>query len=159
MSRLTVLLLALLPGCSFTVSDVFNGGAMSKTSDWMETGDVRKSREEIARTLRELLLRQGFTTPEIIDDRLETAWDVHMSPRFREGYRSKVEAEIVPLGSGGFNVRVRSTLEINNSENPDILQRVDWIGAGASEKHKAHIADEALKLNSTLKLRFFGLNP
>jgi hypothetical protein len=82
-----------------------------------------------------------------------------MSPRFREGYRSKVEAEIVPLGSGGFNVRVRSTLEINNSENPDILQRVDWIGAGASEKHKAHIADEALKLHSTLKLRFFGLNP
>jgi len=157
MSRLTVLLLALVAGC--TVSDIFHGGSTVKTSDWMETGEVRKSREDIARTVRELLLRYGYLTADFVDDRLETPWDIHLSPRFREGYRTKVEAEILPLGSGGFNVRVRSTMEINNSQTVSVPERADWIGAGASEKHKAHIADEAVKLHSTLKLRFFGLNP
>jgi hypothetical protein len=157
MSRLTLLLLALAAGC--TVSDILHGGAAAKTSSWMETGEVRKSREDICRTVRELVLRQGYPTADFVDDRLETPWDTHLSPRFREGYRTKVEAEILPLGSGGFNVRVRSTMEIDNSQNPSGPQKNDWIGAGASEKHKDHIADEAVKLHSTLKLRFFGLNP
>jgi hypothetical protein len=157
MSRWTVLFLAFVAGC--TVSDILHGGATVKTSDWLETGEVRKSREDVARTVREQLLRLGYPPTEFVDDRLETPWDVHLSPRFREGYRTKVEAEILPLGSGGFNVRVRSTMEINNSQAVVSAEKADWIGAGASEKHKAHIADEAVKLNSTLKLRFFGLNP
>ena len=156
MSRLTLLLLALVAGC--TISDIVHGGATVKTSDWLETGGVRKSREDVTRTVRALLLRLGYSTGEFADDRLETPWDVHPSPRFREGYRTKIEAEILSLGSGGFNVRVRSTMEINNSQNAN-LEKADWIGAGASEKHKAHIADEAVKIHSTLKLRFFGLNP
>lgn len=160
MSRWMLPLLALLAGCQApTLSDIFNGGAASKTSEWMETGEVRKSREEIARTVCEQLLRQGYPASEFVDDRIETPWDVHDSPRFREGYRTKIEAEILPQSSGGFNVRVRSTMEINNSQNTSGSGRIDWIGAGASEKHKDHIGDEALKLKSTLKLRFFGLNP
>jgi hypothetical protein len=158
MSRLTVLLLVLLPGCSFTVSDVFNGGAMSKTSEWLETGEVRQSHEDVARTVREQLTRLGYPPTEFVDERIETPWDVHLSPRYREGYRTKVEAQILTLGPGAFNVRVRSTIEINNAQSEGTSERPDWIGAGASEKHKAHIADEAVKLNSTLKLRFFGLN-
>jgi hypothetical protein len=151
---------ALLAGCvASTLSDVLNGGATAKTSEWMETGEVRKSREEIARTVREQLLRQGYPASDFVDDRIETDWDVHDSVRFREGYRTKVEAQILPQASGGFNVRMRSTMEINNSQNTSGTGKIDWIGAGASEKHKAHIGDEALKLQSTLKLRFFGLNP
>jgi hypothetical protein len=158
MSRWTLPFLVLVAGC--TVSDLLHGGAWDKTSQWLETGEVRKSRDEIARTVRELLLRQGYTAPDFDGDRLETPWDVHPSPRFREGYRTKVEVEVVPLGPGAFNVRVRSTMEINNTQgDATLIQREDWIGAGASEKHKTHIADEALKINSTLKLRFFGLNP
>ncbi|HVE41957.1 MAG TPA: hypothetical protein VNM14_18830 [Planctomycetota bacterium] len=157
MSRLTLLLLVSLAGC--TVSDILNGGATVKTSSWLETGEVRKSREDVARTVREQLVRLGYPPTEFVDDHLETPWDVHLSPRYREGYRTKVEAEILTLGPGAFNVRVRSTMEINNSQTEGGSEKADWIGAGASEKHKAHIADEAVKLNSTLKLRFFGLNP
>jgi hypothetical protein len=160
MNRWALLFLPLLAGCTTTISDAFHGGAWVKRSDWFETGEVRKPREEIARTVREQLLRQGFTPPEFDQDqRLETPWDVHVSPRFREGYRTKIEAEIVPVGAGGYNVRVRSTMEIDNSDHSGMIETADWIGAGASEKHKARISDEAVKLNSTLKLRFFGLNP
>ena len=157
MRRLALAFLPLLSACTFT--DVFYGGAPVKTSSWYETGEVRKPREEVARAVREQLLRQGFGPADFENDRLETPWDVHLSPRFREGYRTKVEAELVPVGSGAYNVRVRSTMEINNSQGPSTAESADWIGAGASEKHKAHIADEAVKLHSTLKLRFFGLNP
>ena len=55
MSRSTLLVLALLTGC--TASDIFNGGAWGKTSDWMYTGDVQKPREEVARIGRGLSLR------------------------------------------------------------------------------------------------------
>jgi hypothetical protein len=157
MSRSTVLLLALLTGC--TVSDILHGGAYGKTSEWMDTGEVSKPRDEVARTVRELLLRQGYPAPDFDGDRIETPWDTHLSPRFREGYRTKIEVELVALGTGRTNVRVRSTMEINNAQEATLSQRADWIGAGASEKHKAHIGDEALKIQSTLKLRFFGLNP
>jgi len=156
MSRSTLLLLALLTGC--TVSDIFNGGAWGKTSEWMYTGDVLKPREEVARTVRELLLRQGYPAQDFDGYRIETPWDTHLSPRYREGYRTKIEVEMLPLGTDRYNVRVRSTMEINNAQESTLVQREDWIGAGASEKHKAHIGDEALKIQSTLKLRFFGLN-
>ena len=42
-------------------------------------------------------------------------------------------------------------MEIDNSEHTQMIDRADWIGAGASEKHKARISDEAIKLRSTLK--------
>jgi len=158
MNRITWMILPLLSACSGWI-----GGSMyaERTSDWYETGQVRKSRDEIARTVRELLLRQGYQTAEFdaAQERAETCWDTRISTRWREGTRTKLEAEILPVASGGFNVRIRSTMEINNSEYGNMAEKADWIGAGASEKHKAHIADEAVKIHSTLKLRFFGLNP
>jgi hypothetical protein len=157
MNRLALVLPLVLWGC--TISDIYHGGALVKTSSWYDTGEVRKSRDEIARTVRELLLRQGYGGTDFEGDALETPWDTHLSPLFREGYRTKVEARIVPLASGGFNVRVRSTMEINNSQSGTMAEQADWIGAGASEKHKDRIADDAVKLHSMLKMRFFGLNP
>ena len=111
--------------------------------------------------MRELILRQGYQTPEFDpSDRLETSWETRIATRWREGYRTKLEAEILPAESGGFNVRIRSTMEINeNQTNPAIPERADWVGAGISEKHKVRIPEPAIKIQTQLKNRFFGLNP
>ena len=142
----------------------FIGGSMGaeSTSDWYETGQVRKNRDEVVRIVRELLLRQGYLTAEIdpTQARVETSWDARFSTRWREGYRTKLEAEILPLDSGGFNVRIRSIMELNDNElSCSIPERAKWVGAGVSEKHKPHIPDQAIKVHMLLKNRFFGLNP
>jgi len=159
MKHLPVLALSLMASCSGWL-----GGSMyaDRTSEWYETGTVRKSREDIARTVRELLLRQGYQTAEFdpAQERAETAWDAHYSTRWREGFRTKMEAEILPVASGGFNVRVRSTMEINdNDSSASIPERAKWVGAGVSEKHRDHIPDQAIRVHTLLKNRFFGLNP
>jgi hypothetical protein len=147
-----------------TACSGFLGGSMAaeSTSDWYETGQVRKNREEVIRVVRELMLRQGYLIAEYdaAQQRIETSWDARLSTRYREGYRTKLEAEILPLDSGGFNVRVRSTMELNDNDNaPAIAERAKWVGAGVSEKHKQHIPDQAIKVHMLLKNRFFGLNP
>ena len=157
MNRITWMILPLLSACSGWI-----GGSMvaEHTSDWYETGQVRKSREEIARTVRELLLRQGYQTAEFdaAQERAETCWDIRISSRWREGTRTKLEAEILPVASGGFNVRVRSTLELNDNDS-GVPERAQWVGAGVSDKHRPHIPDQAIKVQMLLKNRFFGMNP
>lgn len=160
MTRFACLLLPLLSGCS--LNEVMAGVASERQSIWYETGPVRKPREDVARTVREFLLRQGYVAPafEAGSERIETGWDTHLSTRWREGYRTKLEAEILADAGGGFNVRVRSTMEINDNErHPSIAERAQWVGAGASEKHKARIPEPAIKLHTQLRTRFFGLNP
>lgn len=152
------LLLPLLGACA---ADELSGLGANRTSDWYQTGQVKKSHEDLARTVRDLIARQGYNTPDF-DARkgwIESEWDVSLSPRYREGIRTKIQAEIVPMDQGGYNVRVRSWMEINNASiNPTDPARAVWIGAGVSDKHKDHVADPALKLITTLRLRLFGLN-
>jgi hypothetical protein len=160
MKRFACLLLPLLCACSMHESPF--GLMADRTSDWYETGPVRKPREEIARTIRELLLRQGYVTTEFEggSERIETGWDAHLSPRWREGYRTKVDAEILPAGPGAWNVRVRSSMELNdNVVHPSSAEQATWVGAGISDKHKPDIPGPAIKLHTLLKNRFFGLNP
>jgi hypothetical protein len=159
MKRIAWMVLPLLAGCG-----EFIGGSMGAeaTSNWYETGQVRKNRDEILRIVRELFLRQGYLTAEIDaeQERIETSWDARYSPRWREGYRTKLEAEILPLAAGGFNIRVRSSMEVNDNMNSAAIpERAKWVGAGVSEKHKPHIPDMAIKVHTLLKNRFFGLNP
>lgn len=151
------ILLVLLAGCGQSIW----GLNAERTSEWYETGPVRKSKEDIAHTVRELILRQGYQTPEFdADSRLETAWETRMAVQWREGYRTKLEAQIVPAEAGGFNVRIRSTMEVNeNQSQPAIPERAHWVGAGVSEKHKTRIPEPAIKIHTQLKNRFFGLNP
>ena len=161
MNRSSWIVLPLLALCSCSG---FLGGSMGaeSISEWYETGQVRKNRDEIVRIVRELLLRQGYLTAEFdpAQQRAETCWDAHYSPRWREGYRTKLEAEILPLASGGFNIRIRSTMEVNdNDSSAAIPERAKWVGAGVSEKHKPHIPDQAIKVHTLLKNRFFGMNP
>jgi hypothetical protein len=141
MKRIAWMVLPLLAGCG-----EFIGGSMGAeaTSNWYETGQVRKNRDEI----------------DAEQERIETSWDARYSPRWREGYRTKLEAEILPLAAGGFNIRVRSSMEVNDNMNSAAIpERAKWVGAGVSEKHKPHIPDMAIKVHTLLKNRFFGLNP
>jgi len=160
MSRLALLSLPFLLGC-ITSPDEISGLGATRTSSWYETGQVKKPREDLARTVRELMARQGYATPGFDEKKgwIETDWQVTLSPRFREGYRTRLECEIAPLGENGYNISVRSWMEINNASiNPTDPERAVWIGAGVSDKHKDHIAEPALRLFSMLRLRLFGLN-
>ena len=106
-------LLVLLAGCGQSAW----GLMAERTSEWYETGPVRKPKDDVARTVRELILRQGYQTPEFdAANRLETAWETRMAVQWRESYRTKLEAEILPAESGGFNVRIRSTMEVNENQ-------------------------------------------
>ena len=160
MNRLPLLALPVFFGCIGGPDEISGIGA-SRMSSWYETGQVKKPREDLARTVRELMARQGYTTPDFDAKKawIETDWDVSLSPRYREGYRTKLQCEILPEGEGGWNIRVCSWMEINNASiNPTDPARAVWIGAGVSDKHKDRIAEPALKLFSTLRLRLFGLN-
>lgn len=157
-----LLLLPLLGGCM--PGEVLAGAGAERHSEWFETGPVRKPKDELLRLVRDLMLRQGYQVPypEPNGNTLESGWDTHLSPRYREGYRSKIEAEIVPVegSGGGLNVRVRSTLEINdNTAYPGIAEQAQWVAAGISDKHRPRIPEPAMKLHQVLKLKLFGFNP
>jgi hypothetical protein len=158
MKSLASVALAFLGACA--VEGISDSLYETRASAWLETGKVLKPRAEILSTVRQAMVRQGYTI-ELSDDdagRLRTGWVVQLSARFREGTRSMLEAEVYPLDGGGFNVRVRSWLDINNeNKNPSMAEKATWIGAGQSEKHKDRIPDAAIKLQSLLKVRFFGL--
>jgi len=152
------LALALLSGC--IVNEIAAGAGANRTSPWYETGEVRIAREDLLRTIRELISRNDYVISNLDTNanQIETDWDVHMSPHFRQSYRSKLEIELVP-GPGGFNVRTRSWMEINNnSPHPSDIDRAEWVGAGVSDRHKDRISEPAMRFHSMLKIRLFGLN-
>ena len=155
------LLLPLLGGCFINRFTPFSL-MPDRTSDWYETGSVQKPLPDIAQAVRELVTRQGYEIPafDAQSGRIETAWDTRMSPEWREGTRTMIQVEIVPAPTGGYTIRVRSTLEINeNQAQPMSPTMATWVGAGVSEKHKIHIPEPAMRLQTMLKLRFFGMNP
>ena len=159
MKRVAPFALTLLAGC--IVSEIAAGAGASRTSPWYETGQVQKPRTDLARTIRELITRNDYQTPDFDAnaDTIETSWNTQMSPRFRESFRSKLEIEIVALPNGGFNVRTRSWMEVNNnSTHPSDPDQADWVGAGVADRHKDRINEPAMKFHSMLKLRLFGLN-
>lgn len=159
--RSSWLVLPLLGGCFLNRFTPF-GLMPDRTSDWFATGTVNKPLPELAQEVRDLVLKLGYSIPsfDAQSGRIESDWDVRLSPEWREGTRSMVEVEISPAPSGGYAVRVRSSLEVNeNQSKPMNADGATWVGAGVSEKHKAHIPEPAMRLNTMLKLRFFGMNP
>jgi len=155
------LILPFLAGC--WVNQVTSFGIMAeRTSDWYETGAVQKPLPEIARTVHEAILRQGYATPNFDDHsgRIVTDWNTTMSPMFRESRRSMIEVEIIPVDRSSYNVRIRSSVEINDSSShPGDAELASWVGAGVCDKQKPRIPEAAIQLHTILKLRFFGLNP
>ncbi len=155
------LCLALMLPALAACGNITHAFGLERTSEWYTTPPVHKPSPEIARVVRELVTRQGYDTPGFDPDasRIETAWDTHLSPRYREGYRTMIEAEILPAEGGAHTVRVRSSMEVNNNDTQgNIAERAEWVGAGISEKHKPMIPGPAIHLYTSLKLRLFGLN-
>jgi len=156
------LALILLAGCSVIGPNDFAGAAgANRTSPWYETGEVTKPREELVKTIRELVVRCGYPDPDI-DARTEsftTDWNVKLAPTWREGFRDRLEVEIVPLGRGAVTVRCRSWMEVNNnSVAPGDPKRAEWVGAGVTNRHSERINEPGLKFHTMLKFRLFGLN-
>ena len=155
------MVLPLLGGCF--VNQVTSFGIMAeRTSAWYETGAVQKPLPEIARTVHDAILRQGYVMPTFDDrsGRIVTGWNTTMSPMFRESLRSMIEVEIVPVDQSSYNVRIRSSVEVNDSSShPGDAELASWVGAGVCDKQKPRIPEAAIQLHTILKLRFFGLNP
>jgi hypothetical protein len=137
------------------------GIGAERNSDWYETPAIRKPRAEITTAVRDLVVRQGYEIQEFDAEsgRIASAWDTHLSPIWREGWRSMIDVEVVSADAGGFIVRIRSSMEINdNSYSPAMADRAVWVAAGVSDRMKPRISEHAMKLHATVKLRFFGLN-
>jgi hypothetical protein len=150
-----LLLALLLPPLQACVVSSLTG---DDRSEWYEVGPVQKPLEEVVSATRDVILRQGYKLPGPVDPRalrLATAWDVHVSPHWREGYRTKVEAEfdVIPDGRG-ILVRVRSFREVNNEAGtPTILERAQWVSASLDPKHENKIPEPAMKIRQLLKFK------
>ncbi len=166
MSRLAALPLAFLAACGIGevagIHDLDFAAGATRTSPWHVTDEVRTSHEDLARTIRELIVRCGYKLPDSspADDRYVTDWDVQMSAHWRDSMRSKLEIEILPGGTKGtFVVRSRNWMEINNNMlAPSDPDKAEWVGAGVSDQHKDRINEPGLRFHSLLKFRLFGLN-
>ncbi|HLY10009.1 MAG TPA: hypothetical protein VKW04_11950 [Planctomycetota bacterium] len=159
MYRLAALPLALLSACG--VHDLEFAAGATRTSPWYETDPIQKPREELTRTVRELITRCGYQAPEVAASAnyFVTDWEVRMSAHWHDSFRSKLEIELVPLEKGGFTVRTRSWLEVNNNMfSPSDPNKAEWVGAGVDDRHKDRINEPALRFHSLLKFRIFGLN-
>jgi hypothetical protein len=151
MRPLLPLLLLAFPSCA--VSDLTG----ENRSVWYEAGPAQKPLDEVVALTKDIVLRQGYKVLPVDprSPRIETAWDEHYSPHWREGYRTKVEAEFDVLpGGGGVAVRVRSFREINNEAGtPTIAERAQWISASLDDKHKPRIPEPAVKIRQLLKFK------
>ncbi len=158
MARSAWILPALLTsGCFFP--DVASSVAGS-ASDWYETGPVKRPHEEITRATRDIVSRQGYTvtTFDEREGRLETDWVTNMSSHWREGFRTKIEAEFVRVPGSGTKIRVRSRREVNDeSRNPMAAERARWISAAFDEKQKPKIPEPAIRIDQLLKFKFQGM--
>ena len=145
-------------GCSMLYGMEHLAG--TATSEWYPVGPVQKPVAEVLGTARDIIVKQGYTAPPVdpAARRTESGWDTHLSAHWREGWRSKLEAVVEDAPSGGFLVRVRSHTEINNnSKQPLSSQHAEWIGASLDAKWEDRMNDPALRFQTMLKLRFFGL--
>lgn len=149
----------LLGGCGL-VSSIIQPMVETSAGKWHQVGPVRRDLEEIATLTRDLILRQDFTIPDFkpTEGLIMTDWKVRLSPRFREGTRTKIEVNFHPESDGSTLIRLRSYREINeNSELPMIADQADWVGASIDEKQSRYMDEPAMKLQQMLKLKLFGL--
>ena len=150
-------LLPLLAGCLLVkVTGIANG-----IGKWHEIPTVKLPLDQIARIVHERVASLGYAIPK--DDpkngTIDSDWIVTLSPRWREGYRTRIEVVIEPLDTGGADVRIRSRREFNdNGLAPMDIAKAQWVGASLDEKHSTRVDEPAMKLHQMLKLRFFGIS-
>lgn len=128
----------------------------ASTSDWYEVAPVTRPVPQVMEVARDAVRRSGFTLlPSDTTDRIFTEWIVQLSSHWREGFRTKLEVEVVKLEPGpGVKVRVRGIREINeNAKDPTSAPQAHWINAGLDDKQKERIPEFALRVHQVLKLR------
>lgn len=154
MKRAWVPLLATLGGCwlpAYTIAQ--------SSSEWFEIPHVNRPADEVVRSAREILARQGYRLrPDSPGDLgLETEWDVHLSSHWREGFRTKVELRVDRAGPDRSVVRVRSYREFNDfARAPWNADEAQWVGASLDEKHKFKIGEPAMRVRQLLKVKLEG---
>jgi len=142
-------------GCVLTDITGVSAGA------WYEVGPIRKPLAEINGAAYETLTKQGYSFPgfDAENPSQETEWDVHLSNRWKDGYRTKVEYHSEFAEAGGYIVWIRSYREYNNTEsNPLSLDQASWFPAALDDRHKEKIDDPAVRLRMSLRAKFFGIN-
>jgi hypothetical protein len=149
-------LLPILTGCFLVEVTVADG-----VGKWHEIPTVKLPLDQISRIVHERVASIGYAIPK--DDpksgRIDSDWIVTLSPRWREGYRTRIEIAIAPLDTGGASVRIRSRREFNdNGLAPMDLAKAQWVSAFLDEKHSPHVDEPAMNLHQMLKHRFCGIS-
>ena len=153
------LMLVLPAGCGL-IAQLIQPLIEISAGTWYTVGPVRRDLPELTTMTRDLILRQGFkiTRFKPREEVIETEWKVQLSPRFREGIRTKLEVNFQTDPNGLTLIQIRSHRQINdNSENPIMGDRTIWIGASIDEKQSRRMNEPAMKLKQILKLKLFGL--
>jgi hypothetical protein len=143
----------LLAGCFML--DVTSPVIGTATSEWYEIAPVSKPVPQVMEVARETVRRGGFTLlPSDGTDRIFTEWQLQLSPRLREGFRTKLEVEVVKLERGGVKVRVRGFREVNDDAyNPSNPSNAHWINASLDDKQKDRIPEDAIRVHQILKFK------
>ena len=145
--------LPLAGGCFLL--DVTSPVLGTSASDWYEVAPVTKPVPQVMEIARETVRRAGFTLlPADTTDRIFTEWLVQLSSHWREGFRTRLELEVVRPDGGGLTVRVRGIREINDDARaPASPAQAHWINASLDDKQKEKIPESALRVHQILRMR------
>lgn len=158
MCRILWLFAPLVAGCY--IFDPVITAATSSSSEWYSTGAIKKPKQEILATAREILVRESYKVPpfNLEGSWLQTEWKVELSSHWREGYRTKVEVELVPVAGGGTDARVRSYREFNdNAKTPMMPDDATWMPASFDDKQADKVPEPALRLRYLLRFKLLGM--
>jgi hypothetical protein len=99
MRNLLWMFLPLVGGC-FVLNAATPVLGTKAVSDWYEVTPVLKPVPEALKVAREIVHRAGFALPPADGtDRFETEWLTELSTHWRQGFRSKLEVEVVKFRS------------------------------------------------------------
>ena len=143
--------LILTSGCGIPLS--------SEGGDWQDSPPFKKSFDEVWNATLAVVESKGLhlQVQDKVSGRILTEWKVHLDPRWREGNRERVEAEILPVTGQAekrFRVRLRVPRDTNDdAKNPMSEKEAAWVSSGGNDETR----DELL-YRIQMKLKGPGLD-